>query len=56
LKRGADSGVECVLIGGIAARVHGSHLFTEDLDLAISLAIENVVKLSQSLADLNPRF
>jgi hypothetical protein len=46
--------VDCILIGGVAARVHGSAHNTEDLDIVYSRSIENLGRLVESLAGFEP--
>jgi predicted nucleotidyltransferase len=47
--------VEFVIIGGMAAVVHGSAYLTLDLDLCYSRKEENLEKLAQALASYQPR-
>jgi len=47
-------GVEFILIGGMAARVHGSARLTEDLDLVYSRDPKNLARLACALKDLEP--
>jgi hypothetical protein len=48
-------GVEYVLIGGMAARLHGSPLLTEDLDITPSMDRANLGRLAAALRDLDAR-
>lgn len=48
--------VEFVIIGGVAALLHGSALATEDMDVCVVMNPENLVKIVKALQDLNPRF
>lgn len=48
-------GVDYVLIGGVAARLHGSPTLTEDLDLTPERSAENLRRLASALADLGGR-
>lgn len=48
-------GVDYVLIGGVAARLHGSPILTEDMDLAPERSRENLGRLAQALAELDAR-
>jgi len=41
LQRLRDSGVEFVIVGGVAAITHGSAVTTEDLDVCAPLTQEN---------------
>lgn len=47
--------VRYVLIGGLAAIVHGSPFPTEDLDLTPERSIENLTKLSDALRELDAK-
>ena len=49
-----ESGTEFVLIGGIAASVHGSARATYDVDIVYSRAPENIARLVAALAPLDP--
>jgi len=46
--------VEFIVIGGIAARAHGSARVTQDVDLVYSRSDENVARLVKALASFNP--
>jgi hypothetical protein len=48
-------GVEYVLIGGLAARLHGSPLLTEDLDITPAPDRENLGRLAEALRELEAR-
>lgn len=48
--------VEFILIGGVAARMHGASIQTDDLDVALSMDPENLVKVSRVLQKANARF
>ena len=48
------AGVEYVIIGGVAARLHGSPLTTEDLDVCCAMTEENMRRLIDTLAPLHP--
>jgi hypothetical protein len=56
LKRLSEHGVEFVIVGGIAATVHGSVRFTADLDVCAPLDQPNIAKIISALRGLNPRF
>jgi hypothetical protein len=45
-----DAGVEFVVIGGLAATLHGSATVTFDLDICYSRVPENLKKLADALA------
>jgi len=49
-----DAGVEFVVIGGVAALAHGSATLTRDLDIAATLAPENVERLMEALRPYRP--
>ncbi len=46
--------VEFVLIGGLAAVVHGAPLVTRDVDICIPFTKANLLRLEKALAGLNP--
>lgn len=46
--------VECVLVGGYAAMVHGVSLVTQDVDFCCRFSEENLLRLQTALADLHP--
>jgi predicted nucleotidyltransferase len=50
-----DQNIDFVVIGGIAAALHGSSMVTRDLDLCFVLTPENIDTLRNSLRELNPR-
>ena len=49
-----DGGVEFVIIGGLAATVHGSARLTEDLDVLYRRTPENQARLAAALAPHAP--
>ena len=51
----SDAGVEFVLIGGVAARLHGSPSLTRDLDICHRRSAENLERLAQVLRALGAR-
>lgn len=55
LKRLTDHHVDFVLIGGMAATVHGGSIVTEDVDVCTYFARENVERILAALGGLNPR-
>ena len=55
LKSLTDHHVDFVLIGGMAATVHGGSIVTEDVDVCTHFAKENVGRILAALAQLNPR-
>jgi predicted nucleotidyltransferase len=46
-----DAGVDCVVVGGLAANVHGSARITADVDVCYDPSPENRVRLAKVLAD-----
>ncbi len=46
--------VSFVIIGGIAATLHGSARLTNDLDIAYERSLENVERLATALSPLQP--
>ena len=46
--------VRFILIGGVAATVHGSARLTEDLDVLYERTLENIERLTNALAGLEP--
>jgi hypothetical protein len=51
----ADAGVDYVLIGGLAAVLHGATAMTNDADIVPAMDRENLVRLSAALTDLDAR-
>lgn len=56
LRRLTDRGIEFVVIGGVAANVHGSPRTTFDLDICASLDHSTCVKVIEAVSDLHPKF
>lgn len=50
----ADSGLDFVVIGGVAAIAHGATTATQDLDIAMPLDADRVRKLLDALAPYKP--
>lgn len=50
----ADSGLEFVVIGGVAAIAHGATTATQDLDIAMDLDARRVQRLLEALAPFRP--
>jgi hypothetical protein len=50
-----DAQVEFILIGGVAASLHGSSNVTFDLDICFSRKPENLRRLASALASFHPR-
>ena len=53
LRRLIESDVEFVVIGGVAAVVHGSSVTTRDIDICIRFSKDNLYRLAKALADLH---
>ena len=49
-----DGKVEFVLVGGLAATVHGSARLTQDVDVVYSRSEANIARLVEALEPLNP--
>jgi hypothetical protein len=49
-----DGGVEFIVIGGLAATIHGSAHSTLDLDVVYRRTPENIARLAAALAPLSP--
>ena len=49
-----DAGVQFVIIGGVAARAHGSSRVTDDLDICYARDRANLKRLAAALAPLGP--
>ncbi len=56
LDRLNKSGVPYILIGGMAARAHGSSVNTEDLDICIAACDEHFRRIIQVFQDVHPRY
>jgi hypothetical protein len=48
------AGVEFIIVGGVAARAHGSSRLTDDLDICYSRDPANLERLVKALAPLKP--
>lgn len=55
LKRLNEQGVDFILIGGMAAIVHGSPVVTNDIDVCVSFSPENIPKILAALLPINSR-
>lgn len=55
LLRLATADVQFVIVGGVAATLHGLDYTTNDLDICAELRGENLVRLISAIRDLNPR-
>lgn len=51
----SESGVDFVLIGGVAARLHGSPSLTSDVDVCHARNAANLGRLSEALENLHAR-
>ncbi len=50
-----DNDFEFVIIGGVAALIHGSSQVTRDLDICIRMTPDEIVKLRECLKSLHPK-
>lgn len=50
----ADSGVDFIVVGGVAAAVHGSARATYDVDVVYARTPDNMARLAEALAPLRP--
>lgn len=50
----ADAGVSFILVGGVAARAHGSARITQDIDVSYARSPENLERLVKALAPYKP--
>ena len=50
-----EHGVECVIVGGVAATLHGSSVVTRDLDVCYNREYENLTRLVSALRSVNAR-
>ena len=55
LKALQDQGLDFVVIGGVAASLHGSPVGTTDVDVCISFSDENLPKIIAAMRPLHPR-
>lgn len=54
LERFVRHGVECVLVGGYAAVIHGVSLVTKDVDVCTHFSRANLERIHAAVADLHP--
>lgn len=54
LQRLIEHDVEFVLIGGVAALVHGSSVTTRDVDICLRFTKQNLERLAKALSGLHP--
>ena len=50
----SDAGVECVIVGGLAATIHGSARLTQDVDLVYARTDANIRRLVAALKPHSP--
>lgn len=50
----SESGIECVIVGGLAATIHGSARLTQDVDFVYARNRANVVRLVTALKPYSP--
>ncbi len=55
VNRLAKGKVRFVIVGGVAATVHGSSYITDDLDICYARDKMNLTVLAETLAPFNPR-
>lgn len=53
-QRLCDADVDFVIVGGLAATLHGSSMVTQDIDVCAILTADSVAKLREALRDLTP--
>ena len=56
LQRLVDAEVDFVVIGGVAANLHGASYPTQDFDVAVEISVENCRKILNAIGDQHPRF
>jgi predicted nucleotidyltransferase len=56
LRRLNEQQVEFVLIGGLAANLHGVQRVTEDIDVCIPFTVENMKQVIAALGGVNPHY
>lgn len=49
-----DAGVEYIVVGGVAARAHGSSRLTDDLDVSYARSPANLARVVSALAPFDP--
>lgn len=50
-----DNGVDFVIVGGVAIKIHSSAYITLDLDFCYARTKENLAKIVSALSQFNPR-
>src|SRR5262249_51527400 len=56
LTRLCSADLEFAIVGGVAARLHGSTYPTEDLDICCPMSEANMARLVAAIGDLHPVF
>jgi predicted nucleotidyltransferase len=54
IRRLSDGGIGFILIGGVAATVHGSVRLTRDVDVVYARSPENIQQICQVLGEVHP--
>ena len=54
IPRLTQADVEFVVVGGLAAALHGATLVTQDLDICCEFSVGNLMRLQAAIADLHP--
>ena len=49
-----DAGVEFIIVGGVAARAHGSARLTDDIDISYARSKSNLARIVTALSPLDP--
>jgi predicted nucleotidyltransferase len=49
-----DGRVECIVVGGLAATIHGSARLTQDVDVSYARSDANLERITRALAPLEP--
>jgi hypothetical protein len=49
-----EDGIDCIVIGGLAATIHGSARLTQDVDVCYSRSARNLDRLVKALRPLKP--
>ena len=49
-----DAAVEFIIVGGVAARAHGSARLTDDIDISYARSKSNLARIVAALAPLDP--
>ena len=49
-----DTAVEFIIVGGVAARAHGSARLTDDIDISYARSKSNLARIVAALAPLDP--